>query len=70
VVVGVTLTNAAQANVGVVTFNGTAFTISAPAGSTFVPPEVIPASSLWSQLSLIALFAALGGLVLVLRRNG
>jgi hypothetical protein len=70
VVVGVTLTNAAQANVGVVTCNGTAFTISAPAGSTFVPPEVIPASSLWSQLSLIALFAALGGLVLVLRRNG
>lgn len=70
VVVGVTLTNAAQPNVGVVTCNGTAFTISAPAGSTFVPPEVIPASSLWSQLSLIALFAALGGLVLVLRRNG
>lgn len=70
VVVGVTLTNAAQPNVGVVTCNGVAFTISAPAGSTFVPPEVIPASSLWSQLSLIALFAALGGLVLVLRRNG
>ena len=70
VIVGVTLTNAAQPNVGVVTCNGTAFTISAPAGSTFVPPEVIPASSLWSQLSLIALFAALGGLVLVLRRNG
>jgi hypothetical protein len=70
VVVGVTLTNAAQPNVGTVTCNGTVFTISAPAGSTFVPPAVIPASSLWSQLSLIALFAALGGVVLVLRRNG
>lgn len=69
VVVGVTLTGSAQPNVGTVNCNGTIFTISAPAGSTFVPPEVIPASSLWSQLSLIALFAALGGLMLALRRN-
>jgi len=70
IVVGVPLTIAAQTPAGTITCNGTLFTINAPAGSTFTPPSVIPASSLWSQLMLIALFAALGGVVLVLRRNG
>lgn len=44
------------------------YAISAPAGS--VGPEFIPASSLWSQFALIALFLGLGGLMLVVRRNG
>lgn len=46
------------------------FGVAAPAGTTFVAPAVIPASSLWSQLALIAVFLGLGGLVLVGRRNG
>jgi hypothetical protein len=54
----------------VVQCNGTNFNVSAPAGSTFTPPAVIPASSLWSQLALILAFLGLGGLVLVMRRNG
>ncbi|MCK7593824.1 hypothetical protein [Pseudomarimonas salicorniae] len=73
-----TLTDAAQPSVGafscVITDAGGSetlnFTASAPAGSTFTPPAVIPASSLWSQLALIGLFLGLGGLVLVVRRNG
>lgn len=67
VVVGITLTGAAQS--GSVTCNGTLFTVNAPAGSLLEPAAVVPASSLWSQLSLIALFAALGGLFVALRRN-
>lgn len=67
VVVGITLTGAAQT--GSVTCGGTTFAINAPAGSTLEPAAVVPASSLWSQLSLIALFAALGGLFVALRRN-
>ncbi|MBD8527331.1 hypothetical protein [Pseudomarimonas arenosa] len=67
VVAGIVLTGAAQ--VGTVTCNGTVYTLNAPAGVVFVPPTVIPASSFWSQLSLIALFAALGGLFVAFRRN-
>lgn len=70
VVIGVTMSASAQPNVGTVDCNGTVFTISAPAGTVFVEPEFIPASSLWSQLALIALFASLGGLMLAFRRNG
>lgn len=75
-VVGVVLTPGAQNPAGTVTcevadgagsrtFN---YTVNALPG--VVPPSVIPASSLWSQLALIGLFLGLGGLILVGRRNG
>lgn len=63
----VSMTSAVAAQVATVSCNGTEFTINAAAG--LVPPEVIPASSLWSQLSLIGLLAGLGGLMVALRRN-
>ena len=75
-VVGATLTPVPQTGVGTVTCdvtdnNGTRqITYSVDALAGVVPPEIIPASSLWSQLALIALFLGLGGLVLVVRRNG
>lgn len=49
------------------------YTYAVGAGSATPPPiqpAVVPASSLWSQLALIALFAALGGVFVSLRRNG
>jgi hypothetical protein len=70
ITVSVQLTDTAQPNVGVVQCNGTNFNVSAPAGVVVLPPEFIPASSLWSQLALILVFLGLGGLVLVTRRNG
>ena len=38
-------------------------------GQAFVAPTFVPASSLWSKLALFGIFAALGMLVLGLRRN-
>ena len=67
VVAGIVLTGAPQT--GTVTCNGTTFTLNAPAGVAFVPPSIIPASSFWSQLTLIGLLAALGGLFVATRRN-
>lgn len=67
IVAGIVLTGAAQT--GTLTCNGTVFTLNAPGGVLFVPPSIIPATSFWSQLSLIALFAALGGLFVAFRRN-
>jgi hypothetical protein len=69
------LTLAAQAGTVACSINGAAptnFAVTCPAGAA-VPtpptPTVIPASSMWSQLSLIGLLAALGLLVVALRRN-
>ncbi len=45
------------------------FDVSAPAGSALPPPSVVPASSLWSQLALIALLAGLGMAVVGFRRS-
>ncbi|GIX35223.1 MAG: hypothetical protein KatS3mg126_1002 [Lysobacteraceae bacterium] len=75
-VVGVVLTPGAQNPAGTVTCEVTDgagsrtfnYTVNALPG--VVPPSVIPASSLWSQLALIGLFLGLGGLILVGRRNG
>lgn len=46
------------------------FDVTCPAGSVAPPPATfVPASSLWSKLALFGIFAALGMLVLGLRRN-
>ena len=46
------------------------FDVTCPAGSVAPPPPTfVPASSLWSKLALFGIFAALGMLVLGLRRN-
>jgi len=61
--VGVTCTAGAS------TFN---YTYNVAAGTPVLAaprPEVIPASSLWSQLALIGLMAGLGGLVVAMRRS-
>ena len=73
IIVGVVLTDMPQTPAGTITCsaNGvdTLFTVNAPAGAVFIPPENIPASSLWSQLALIGLLAALGGVIVAVRRN-
>lgn len=70
--VQVALTDTAQSFDNVINCTGgitATYDVAAPAGIVFVEPEFIPASSLWSQLSLIALFSVLGGVFLALRRN-
>lgn len=74
--VGVQLTNNAQPAAGTVSCDITdaggprTVTYNVSAGAGISVPLFVPASSLWSQLALIALFLGLGGVVLVLRRNG
>ncbi len=73
--VGCPLTLEAQDFPAGVTCNGTdgdgdfawTFDVACPAG--VVAPTFVPASSLWSKLALFGIFAALGLLVLGLRRN-
>lgn len=73
--VGCTLTQEPQEFMGGVTCSGTdgdgdfewSFDVSCPAG--VIAPTFVPASSLWSKLALFGIFAALGLLVLGLRRN-
>lgn len=73
--VGCTLTQEPQEFMGGVTCAGTdgdgpvewSFDVSCPAG--VIAPTFVPASSLWSKLALFGIFAALGLLVLGLRRN-
>ncbi|HRO87890.1 MAG TPA: hypothetical protein PLH21_07680, partial [Chiayiivirga sp.] len=44
--------------------------VTCPAAQTAPPPPTfVPASSLWSKLALFGVFAALGMLILGLRRN-
>lgn len=73
IIVGVVLTDMDQNPAGTITCsaNGvdTLFTINAPAGVVFIPPENIPASSLWSQLALIGLLAGLGIVIVAVRRS-
>lgn len=63
---------------GVVTCTGThqggainwSYDVTCPAAQTAPPPPTfVPATSLWSKLALFGVFAALGMLVLGLRRN-
>lgn len=73
--VTVPLTDAAQSFPGAVTCSGEdgngpfewVFDVSAPAG--VAAPTFIPATSLWSKFALIGVFAALGLLMVGLRRN-
>ncbi len=73
--VTVPLTDAAQSFPGAITCSGTdgngtlewVFDVSAPAG--VAAPTFIPATSLWSKFALIGVFAALGLLMVGLRRN-
>lgn len=73
--VGCPLTQAPQEFPAGVTCTGTdgngdftwTFDVACPAG--VVAPTFVPASSLWSKLALFGIFAALGMLVLGLRRN-
>lgn len=74
IVLGVVLTDMEQMPAGQITCsaNGvdTLFTVNAPAGAVFQAPAVVPTTSLWSQLALIGLLAALGGVIVAVRRNG
>jgi hypothetical protein len=72
--IGVTLTSAAQPAAGTVTctVSGQAdlvYTVTAPAGSTFTPPEVIPSASTWSKLALFGLLGLFGVLAVGFRRS-
>ncbi|MEJ1248077.1 hypothetical protein [Denitratimonas tolerans] len=71
-------TPGAAAITGTVTCTGTdqagaiawTYPVTCPAASTAPPPPTfVPASSLWSKLALFGVFAALGMLILGLRRN-
>lgn len=77
--VGVLLTSAAQTPAGTVSCNITpfggatttsVFTINAPAGSVFTPPEVIPSASTWSKIALFGLLGLFGMLAVGFRRQG
>lgn len=73
--VTVPLTDAAQSFPNAINCSGTdgngaiewTFDVSAPAGTA--APTFIPATSLWSKFALIGVFAALGLLMVGLRRN-
>jgi hypothetical protein len=72
--IGVTLTNAGQVPAGTVTctVSGQAdlvYTINAPAGSTFTPPEVIPSASTWSKIALFSLLGLFGMMAVGFRRS-
>lgn len=71
-------TPGAAAITGTVTCTGTdqagaiawTYPVTCPAASTAPPPPTfVPATSLWSKLALFGVFAALGMLILGLRRN-
>jgi len=76
--VAVGCTPGAAAISGTVTCSGTdqaggiawSWPVNCPAAQTAPPPPTfVPASSLWSKLALFGVFAALGMLILGLRRN-
>jgi hypothetical protein len=73
--VGVVLTAASQPAAGTITctVSGQAdltWTVSAPAGSTFTPPEVIPSASTWSKIALFGLLGIFGLMAVGFRRQG
>ena len=73
--VGVPLTTAAQPNAGTVTCTvagqpDIVIAVSAPAGTTVVPPQFIPSSSTWSAIALLSLLGVFGLLAVGFRRQG
>jgi len=66
--VRIQLTTAPQS--GTVTCNGTVFTINAPGGTTFTPPEVIPSASTWSKIAMFSLLGLFGMMAVGFRRQG
>lgn len=68
VVVQVALTGSAQN--GTLTCNGTTFTVSAPGGTVFVAPAVIPSASAWSKIAMFSLLGLFGVLAVGFRRQG
>ncbi|MFA7442579.1 MAG: hypothetical protein WCZ65_04340 [Lysobacteraceae bacterium] len=73
--VGVPLTAAAQPNAGTVTCTvagqpDIVIAVSAPAGTTVVPPQFIPSSSTWSAIALLSLLGVFGLLAVGFRRQG
>lgn len=73
--VGVPLTAAAQPNAGTVTCTvagqpDIVIAVSAPAGTTVVPPQYIPSSSTWSAIALLSLLGVFGLLAVGFRRQG
>jgi len=71
---GVTLTSTGQSPAGTITCTvagqpNFTYTVNAPAGTTVVPPTVIPSSSTWSTLALLGLLGVFGLMAVGFRRQ-